>query len=65
MILSLFCNIVLSVLYIFIVIYFHSTAISFKPGTHDETFVCNTELQTKLSWCVRPRKMFQEIFYGS
>ena len=32
-----------------------------KPGT----FVCNSVLQTKISWCVRPRNMFQEIFYGS
>ena len=35
---------------------------SFKPGTHDETFVCNSMLQTKVSWCVRPKNMFQEIF---
>ena len=33
-----------------------------KPGTHDETFVCNSVLQTKVSWCVRPRNMFQVIF---
>ena len=36
-------------------------SISVKPGTHDETFVCNSVLQTKVSWCVRPRNMFQEI----
>ena len=33
-----------------------------KPGTHDETFVCNSVLQTKVSSCVRPRNMFQETF---
>ena len=35
---------------------------SLKPGTHEETFVCNSVLQTKVSWCVRPKNMFQEIF---
>ena len=33
-----------------------------KAGTHDGPFVCNSVLQTKVSRCVRPRNMFQEIF---
>ena len=36
-----------------------------KPCTHNETFVCNSVLQAKVSWCVRPRNMFQEIFGDS
>ena len=33
-----------------------------KPSTHDETFVCNSVLQTKVSSCVHLRNIFQEIF---
>ena len=31
-----------------------------KPGTH-ETFVCNSVLQTKVSWCVRRETCFKRF----